>query len=111
MRNRLVTHQVDAVFRALADPTRRAVLDRLRDCQEPAGLIAGASPVSRPAISRHIRVLLRANLVRERRRGRQRIYELNPRPLKAVDRWLDDYRVFWERKLANLKTFIESEEM
>ena len=108
MRNQSVTRQPDAAFYALADPTRRAVLDLLRTGQQPAGRIAESFPVSRPAISRHLRLLRRANLVHEQRRGRHRLYELNPAPLRAVDEWLHDYRVFWNTKLAHLKAFVEA---
>jgi DNA-binding transcriptional ArsR family regulator len=96
-------------FQALADPTRRAVLDLLRRGGQPAGQIAQAFPISRPAISKHLRLLRRAHLVQERREGRNRVYRLNPEPLQAVDRWLDQYRVFWQANLANLKAFVETE--
>jgi DNA-binding transcriptional ArsR family regulator len=103
----MVTHSADAAFAALADPTRRAVLDRLRTGHQPAGEIAQAFTVSRPAISKHLRVLVRADLLREDRRGRHRFYRVNAAPLKAVDEWLAQYRVFWESKLADLKGFVE----
>ena len=109
MRNRSVTYSPEATFHALADPTRRAVLDLLRQGAQPAGQIAEAFPVSRPAISRHLRQLRRARLVVEQRRGRHRFYQLNAAPLKAVDLWLDRYRHFWQANLANLKAFIEQE--
>jgi DNA-binding transcriptional ArsR family regulator len=110
MRNRSVTSSSEkATFNALADPTRRAVLDLLRQGTQPAGQIARAFPVSRPAISKHLRLLRRAHLVQERREGRHRLYQLNPEPLKAVDSWLQQYRVFWQSNLANLKTFVEAE--
>ncbi len=109
MRNRSVTHSTEAAFQALADPTRRAVLDLLRRGSQPAGQIAQAFPISRPAISKHLRLLRRAHLVRERREGRNRVYQLNPEPLQAVDRWLDQYRVFWQANLASLKAFVETE--
>jgi DNA-binding transcriptional ArsR family regulator len=109
MRNRLDTYVREAVFGALADPTRRAVLDLLRRGSLPAGRIAQAFPVSRPAVSKHLRLLRRARLVEERRHGRLRVYRLNPDPLKAVDSWLSHYRVFWQMSLANLKDFVESE--
>ncbi|MFZ0317502.1 MAG: metalloregulator ArsR/SmtB family transcription factor [Candidatus Sulfotelmatobacter sp.] len=67
MRHRPVTYSSEATFQALADPTRRAVLDLLRQGSQPAGEIAQAFPVSRPAISKHLRLLRRAHLVRERR--------------------------------------------
>lgn len=113
MRNRSVTHSVDkwteATFQALADPTRRAVLDLLRRGSQPAGEIAQAFPVSRPAISKHLRLLRRAHLVKEHREGRHRVYQLNAEPLRAVDFWLDQYRNFWNMNLSNLKTFVEAE--
>jgi DNA-binding transcriptional ArsR family regulator len=109
MSNRTVTHSVEAAFGALADPTRRAVLDLLRRGSLPAGRIARAFPVSRPAISKHLRLLRRAHLVRERREGRRRLYQLNPEPLRAVDAWLNDYRIFWQMSLSDLKSFVETE--
>jgi DNA-binding transcriptional ArsR family regulator len=109
MRHRSVTYSSEATFQALADPTRRAVLDLLRRGSQPAGEIAGAFPISRPAISKHLRLLRRAHLVREHREGRRRVYQLNPEPLRAVDSWLDQYRNFWKMNLANLKTFVEAE--
>jgi DNA-binding transcriptional ArsR family regulator len=113
MRNRSVTYVLprssDATFQAVADPTRRAVLDLLRRGSQPAGAIAQAFPVSRPAISKHLRLLRRAHLVREHREGRHRVYDLNPEPLRVLDSWLEQYRGFWKLGLGNLKTFVESE--
>lgn len=109
MRNRWVTYQAEAIFGALADPTRRAVLDLLRQGSQPAGRIAQAFPVSRPAISKHLRLLRRAHLVEERRAGRHRLYQLNAAPLQAVDSWLEQYRSFWRANLASLKSFVEAD--
>jgi DNA-binding transcriptional ArsR family regulator len=113
MRHRSVTYSAarnqEATFQALADPTRRAVLDLLRRGSQPAGQIASAFPVSRPAISKHLRLLRRAHLVREHREGRHRVYQLNPEPLRAVDSWIEQYRVFWANSLNNLKAFVEGE--
>jgi len=109
MRHRSVTHSADLAFSALADPTRRALLDLLRGGSQPAGQIAEVFPISRPAVSKHLRLLRQADLVREHRRGRHRFYQINPEPLRAVDKWLEHYRVFWDAKLADLKNFIESE--
>lgn len=109
MRHRSVTYSPEATFHALADPTRRAVLDLLRQGSRPAGQIAQAFPVSRPAISKHLRQLRKARLVIQTRSGRHRFYQLNPEPLKAVDSWLERYRVFWQANLANLKAFVENE--
>jgi DNA-binding transcriptional ArsR family regulator len=93
----------------LADPTRRAVLDLLRSGTRPAGDIARAFTVSRPAISKHLSILRRAHLVEERREGRHRLYQLNPEPLREVDTWLEQYRQFWTASLNNLKAFVEAE--
>ncbi len=109
MRHRSVTYSSEQTFQALADPTRRAVLDLLRRGSQPAGEIAQAFPVSRPAISKHLRLLRRAHLVHEHRQGRRRVYHLNPEPLRAVDSWLDQYRDFWKMSLTNLKSFVEAE--
>ena len=109
MRNQMVTYSPEATFSALADPTRRAVLDLLRKGRQPAGQIAQAFPVSRPAISKHLRLLRRAHLVNEHREGRHRFYHLNPEPLRAVDSWLEQYRTFWTTSLKNLKAFVEAE--
>ena len=119
MRHRSVTYSArtaqapggvrDAAFSALADPTRRAVLDLLRAGTRPAGDIARAFTVSRPAISKHLSILRRAHLVEERREGRHRLYQLNPEPLREVDTWLEQYRQFWTASLNNLKAFVEAE--
>jgi len=107
MRNQTVTRSADKAFAALADPTRRAVLDLLRHGRRPAGEIARSFPMSRPAVSKHLRLLREADLVLETRDGRNVFYALNPRPLKLVDRWLAHYRKFWASKLSDLKNFVE----
>lgn len=101
----------EKVFGALADPTRRAILDGLRAAADgqPVAVIAQAFPVSRPAISKHLRILRDAGLVHEARQGRQRVHRLNPRPLQAVDDWLTAYRQFWSARLLDLKTFAEQQ--
>src|SRR4051812_24411708 len=113
MRDQTVTYSTrgnsEATFQALADPTRRAVLDLLRRGKQPAGQIASAFPVSRPAISKHLRLLRRAHLVREHREVRHRVYQMNPETLRAVDSWIEQYRVFWASSLNNLKAFVEAE--
>jgi DNA-binding transcriptional ArsR family regulator len=108
----MVTGQNESteIFRALADPTRRAILDSLRAGEQPVGNIANSFAVSRPAISKHLRVLREAGLVIERREGRQRIYELHAEPLRRVDDWLGEYRRFWAGNLRRLKQYVESQE-
>ena len=90
----------------MADPTRRELLRLLVDGERSAGELAGRFPVSRPAISRHLRVLREAGLVRSRTDGRRRLYALDPRPLRDVDEWLAPYRRFWAQRLDALDTEI-----
>src|SRR5271154_2457493 len=103
----MVTQEA-SVFHAVADSTRRAILDRLRDGGQPVNEIAARFDVSRPAISKHLRILHEARLVTEFREGRHRIYKLNPAPLRELDRWLEQYRRFWSMNLLNLKKHVES---
>jgi DNA-binding transcriptional ArsR family regulator len=98
-----------AVFRAIADPTRREILALLRGRRRSVGEIAARFRTSRPAISRHLRVLRAAGLVVARRDGTARICELNAKPLRAVDDWLRDYEVFWGASLRNLKRLVEED--
>ncbi len=98
------------VFRALADPTRRAILGLLSHGRQPAGAIAGEFRITRPGVSKHLRALREADLVRERREGRRRIYELNAEPLRLADEWIGSYRHMWLHKLRNLKAFVEERE-
>ena len=107
----MVTHRAaeSAVFRAIGDPTRRRLLDELARGRRSAGDLARRFPSSRPAIARHLRVLRGAGLVRARARGRQRIYELRPAPLRAVQAWLARYEVFWSERLDELASYLEHE--
>ncbi|HUM10360.1 MAG TPA: metalloregulator ArsR/SmtB family transcription factor [Myxococcaceae bacterium] len=95
------------VFRAIADPTRRAILDRLRGGGAPVNALAAEFTQSRPAISKHLGVLRRARLVREQRSGRERIYTLDPMPLQRVSGWVEGYRAFWVTNLNALRTHLE----
>lgn len=89
----------ERVFSALHDPTRRAVLDRLRDGPKPVGEIARGLPVTRPAVSQHLKVLKDAGLVADRSEGTRRIYYIDPKGLGAMRAWLDQ---FWEAALDAL---------
>jgi DNA-binding transcriptional ArsR family regulator len=97
----------DDVFRAIADPTRRAILDRLRAGPANAGALASDFRQSRPAISKHLRVLRESRLVTEARAGRERIYALQPVPLQRVAGWVEGYRSFWQVSLNGLKRYLE----
>lgn len=111
--NRMVTNQAlidPPAFQAIADPTRRAILDHLTAGELGAGEIARRFDVSRPAVARHVRVLRKAGLVRERRAAQMRFYSLEPRGLAEVDRWLAPYRLFWAARLTDLKSFVENQD-
>jgi DNA-binding transcriptional ArsR family regulator len=90
----------------LADPSRRIVLDILRDHPASAGELAEALPIARPGVSRHLRVLREAGLVDVRQEAQRRIYSLRPEPLVELDAWLDDYRAVWQNRMAALHTEI-----
>lgn len=97
----------EAVFRAIADPTRREILGLLRGRRCTVNEIAANFRTSRPAISKHLRLLRSVGLVITRRDGTARICELNARPLRAVNDWLQDYEAFWRESLGNLKRYVE----
>jgi DNA-binding transcriptional ArsR family regulator len=97
------------VFRAIADPTRRAILDRLRAGPTPVNALAAGFAASRPSISKHLKILHEAELVAEEKRGRQRLYRLRPETLAEVADWADLYRRFWTTSLENLKRHLEEE--
>ena len=91
---------------ALADPTRREIVAVLATGDQAAGELAGRFPVTRPAISRHLRVLREAGLVQVRAEGQRRVYSLDPRPLSELDAWLAPYRRLWAHRLDALDTEI-----
>jgi DNA-binding transcriptional ArsR family regulator len=97
---------MDAVLHALADESRRTVLQILRDHPATAGELADALPIARPGVSRHLRVLREAGLVDVRADAQRRIYSLRPEPLAEVDAWLGDYRAAWQGRLNALHTEI-----
>ncbi len=99
--------QHDAVFRAIADPTRREILALLRNGRQTVGEIAGNFRMSRPAVSKHLRVLRSAGLVITRQDGTSRHCALNAKPLRTVNEWLHDYEAFWSETLHHLKNYIE----
>ncbi|HXF26016.1 MAG TPA: metalloregulator ArsR/SmtB family transcription factor [Bryobacteraceae bacterium] len=99
--------QRDVVFRAIADPTRREILSLLRNGRLTVGEIAGNFRMSRPAISKHLRLLRSAGLVVTHRSGAARLCGLNAKPLRAIGDWLRDYEAFWSETMQNLKSYVE----
>ena len=91
------------VFRALSDPTRRAVLDRLAGGERSVAELTAALPVSQPAVSQHLAALKAAGLVGERREGRRTYYRIEPQGLAPLIDWLGRYRAFWPEKIERLK--------
>ncbi|MEH1832925.1 MAG: metalloregulator ArsR/SmtB family transcription factor [Nostoc sp.] len=95
------------VFVAIADPTRRALLDLLRSGEQPVKELAQPFAMSLPAISQHLQILCEAGLVQMRKAGRQRLYRLNPEPLKQISEWIAHYEQFWQEKLDALGNYLE----
>jgi DNA-binding transcriptional ArsR family regulator len=94
--------EMDVVFQAIAHPTRRALLDALRPGERAVKDLAIDFLSSRPAVSQHLRVLLEAGLVSERKTGRERLYRLEAAPLADANAWLSSYEQFWTETLAQL---------
>lgn len=92
---------------ALADPTRRRIVELLAEGERSAGEIAAEFRTSRPGVSRHLRVLRERGLVRAREQGQRRLYSLDPVPLAELDAWLARYRGFWTNRLDALDTEIK----
>jgi DNA-binding transcriptional ArsR family regulator len=103
----LTRAQRDVVFRAIADPTRREILWLLRGGQQTVGQIASNFSTSRPAISKHLRLLRSAGLIVTRESGTARLCGLNAKPLRAVEAWLRNYDAFWSDSLRSLKRHLE----
>lgn len=95
---------MDATLHAISDPSRRTLLEALRDGPATANELAALLPIARPGASRHLRVLRDAGLVEVRQEAQYRIYRLNPEPLAEVEQWLDSYRQLWSRRLDALHT-------
>jgi DNA-binding transcriptional ArsR family regulator len=97
---------MEAVLRALADESRRTMLDTLTSGPATVGELAALLPIARPGVSRHLRVLREAGLVEARQQAQRRVYSLRPEPLAELDEWLGRYRALWEHRLDALHTEI-----
>jgi len=95
---------MEAVLRAVADESRRTLLETLARGPATAGELAELLPIARPGVSRHLRVLREAGLVEARQEAQRRVYSLRPAPLAEVDQWLGRYRSLWEQRLDALHT-------
>lgn len=106
----MVEYELDAVFHALADPTRRAMLRRLAEGERSVGALAAPFDMSLTAASKHIRVLERAGLVRRSVRGRTHLCSLDARPMHGGLEWLRHYEQFWNRRLDDLDEALRAED-
>lgn len=106
MTNALAARAHDGAFAALADPTRRAVFERLARGPRAVGELAAGLPVSRPAVSQHLKVLKAAGLVSDRAEGTRRVYQIDPQGLGRLRAWLDQ---FWDQALAAFAAEVERE--
>jgi DNA-binding transcriptional ArsR family regulator len=97
-------HDMEDVLRALADKSRRTVLEALSGGPATAGELAALLPIARPGVSRHLRVLREAGLVEVRQQAQRRVYSLRLEPLAEIDEWLGRYRALWEQRLDALHT-------
>ena len=95
---------MEAVLRALADESRRTMLETLTSGPATVGELAALLPIARPGVSRHLRVLREAGLVEVRQEAQRRVYSLRPEPLAEVEKWLGRYRALWEQRLDALHT-------
>lgn len=98
------------VFQAIADPTRRRLLQLLVEQEMPVTVISGHFPISRTAVSKHLRILAEAGLVHERKVGRETRYRMQPEPLQELKQWLAYYEQFWDNKLAALAHYMENQD-
>jgi DNA-binding transcriptional ArsR family regulator len=101
---------VNSVFSALADETRRRIIVMLAKDRMSVNEIAGNFKISRPAISKHLRLLRQSRLVSQKKEGREVYYNFNPKPMKEVFNWLKFYDKFWDEKLNSLKRYVEDRE-
>jgi DNA-binding transcriptional ArsR family regulator len=98
--------QLNGVFHGLADPTRRAVLERLSRGPAPVSELARPFPMALPSFLQHLDVLETCGLVKSRKTGRVRTYRLVPKPLKSAESWLEKQRSFWNRRLDQLDAYL-----
>jgi DNA-binding transcriptional ArsR family regulator len=103
-------HRLDRVYGAIADPTRRAMLGILAGGEVNVGMLAQRFPISFNGVSKHIKVLEQAGLVRRSVRGREHWLTLRPTPLREASRWLEHYHQFWDTRLGALENFLLQEE-
>jgi DNA-binding transcriptional ArsR family regulator len=101
------SERLNTIFMALADPTRRAILERLTQGEASGTELAQPFSISVPAISKHLRVLEHANLILHRKDGRTHWFRLSASPMREAASWLEHYRQFWEAQFDSLETYLQ----
>lgn len=104
-------HIRNDVFFAIADPTRRSILGILTNGNLALKNISSHFPMTRTAVSKHLTILHDANLIESKKLGRETIYQISPQPLIEVQEWLKTYSEFWDKKLNDLKYFVENNDL
>jgi DNA-binding transcriptional ArsR family regulator len=104
----MATDVLDRTFSALADPTRRAIVERLADGEASVTELAAPFAMSLPAVSKHLKVLEKAGLISRGRRAQWRPCRLEPEPLKEASDWLQEYRRLWEERLDRLDEYLQT---
>jgi len=99
---------IDEVFKAISDPIRRNILSELRHNSKSVKELASNYNISFAGVSKHIQLLMKANLIQQKKKGRERICNLNAKPLTEVQDWLNQYTLFWENRLDILNNLIEN---
>ena len=102
--------QEQLVFRAIADPTRRSIMTMLADGERSLSEISAEYEMTRPAVTKHLKILEQGGLIRVRTSGRERLHRLRPETLRTVADWVNFFSQFWDEKLANLKQAVEMDD-
>ncbi len=107
----MMEHHADQlIFRAIADPTRRAIIDMLSSGDRSIGDIAAGFDMTRPAVAKHLAILKDGRLIDVEKRGRERIHRLRPDTLKSAASWINQFDRFWDDRLAKLKEVVEEKQ-
>lgn len=101
--------ELDSVFRALSDPTRRGMLEQLSRGEANVGALAKPHAMSQPAISKHLRVLEQAGLITRTRRGREQFVRVNPQPMDGANAWIERYAAYWRQRFDDVEVYLRKE--
>ncbi|GAB4535988.1 MAG: metalloregulator ArsR/SmtB family transcription factor [Parvularculaceae bacterium] len=105
------SQQLDSVFHALSDPTRRGMLEQLSRGEANVSALAKPHAMSQPAISKHLRVLERAGLITRTRKGREQFVRVNPKPMGDATAWIDRYAAYWRMRFDEVENYLREEGM